>query len=971
MKQRIIKALIYFSGLSDDTSFDSLLQDVSSEINLTPEQMRSKSLKVLKYLIPNYAGFEVSTIDSFNHRIIRTFAKDLNITQGFDIEMDTTPYIKKAVDNLIYDVGINRELTEWLTDFVKFKIDNNKSGNIRLDLEEYSNLILNENNYAAIEKLEKYNLKALKTIKFKIIDYQKQVKEELISVAKAFLDVMNKHNIDMGCFPRQSIPKYFKNILEDKIESAFTAKWHANIEETNFYTRKYENEFGPILDEIRPEIEHLFYESKKRSLNYHLCEKILKSFVPLAMITEVQSRLTQLKQEEGILFINDFNRIISRHIRQQPAPFIYERLGEKFRHYFIDEFQDTSKLQWQNLKPLVENAISAQHDDGTTGSLYLVGDVKQSIYEWRGGDPQQFLELSQGIANPFSIKADKKVLGDNWRSYRQVVEFNNGFFNYASEALTDKTHQELYANARQCPQKKQSGYVEVQFLPKLEHQDLMLEQRINALENMVRACLNQGYCLKDICVLVRKNKMGSEIAEAFNDLKNPIPVTSQESLLISSDAKVQLLHLFLNVLADYNHDSSVDFVMSWLQFQGLSKNSYHDILLQSGQLHFKEFLEHLKTLGIDFKIEEYKALSLYDKAEYALRALQLEEKANAYIQFFLDEIFDFAQTKSGSMLGFLDYWQDVKAKKSISTSDHSNAVNIMTIHKSKGLEFPVVIYAHANFELADLSMTEDWVELNEDTFGIPFIYSRISKSAKSLSRSYENAYILNKRKTELANLNTAYVSMTRAAEELFILSEPVRGRGLKFEDLLKAYFKTINRFEEDKNFYAFGEKVMKTKEKDNIHETESSVFQSYSSQHFYSTLTANQTEDEFAEYGKYVHDIMQEVYYESELKNQSIPDELQPKVFEIVSHAKLSPYYQQDWEVHNEIEITHQGRVLRPDRVCLKGQQAVIIDYKTGSEKDTHTSQLTKYKAALEAMDFSVKTSILVYIRKNIYVKSF
>ncbi len=496
MKQRIINALIYFSGLSDDSSFESLLKDVSLETNLTPEHIQSKSLKVLKYLIPNYAGFEVSTIDSFNHRIIRTFAKDLNITQGFDIEMDTTPYIKKAVDGLINDVGIDRELTEWLIDFVKYKIDNNKSGNIRLDFEEYSNLILNENNYAAIEKLEKYSLKELKTIKFKIVGYQKQVKDKLILVAKHFQELMDKHSIDVVCFPRQTIPKYFKNILDDKIESAFAGKWHNNIEEANFYTKKYENQFGAILEEIRPEIEHLFYDSKELSLKFHLCEKILKSFVPLAMITEIQSRLTRLKQEEGVLFINDFNRIISQHIRQQPAPFIYERLGEKFRHYFIDEFQDTSKLQWNNLKPLVENAITAQHDDGTSGNLYLVGDVKQSIYEWRGGDPQQFLELSQGIANPFSIKADKKVLGDNWRSYKQVVEFNNGFFNYASAALTDENHQELYATARQNPQKKQTGYVEVQFLPKLEQQDLMLEQRIKSLENIVNSCLSQGFRYK-------------------------------------------------------------------------------------------------------------------------------------------------------------------------------------------------------------------------------------------------------------------------------------------------------------------------------------------------------------------------------------------------------------------------------------------------------------------------------------------
>jgi ATP-dependent exoDNAse (exonuclease V) beta subunit len=970
MKQRIIKALIYFSGLGGDSSFESLLNDVSAEINLSPKDIQHKSFKVLKYLIPNYAGFEVSTIDSFNHRIIRTFAKDLNITQGFNIEMDTSPFIKEAVDGLIDDVGLDHELTTWLIDYVKYKIDNNKSGNIRLDLEDYSNLILNENNYEAIEKLSQFSLKDLKRIKLQILDLQSNIFEDLKQIAKVFKELLNRHKIDTKCFPRQTIPNYFDSILEGKIESGFNSKWHNEIHETSFYTKKYEKEYGQIIDSLRPEIEKLFLHSKAKSLEYHLTERIIKNFVPLAMINEVQYRLNKIKYEEGVLFINDFNRIISRHIKKQPAPFIYERLGEKFRHYFIDEFQDTSKLQWQNLMPLVENAITSQHDDGTSGNLYLVGDVKQSIYEWRGGDPQQFLELSQGIKNPFSIKAEKKVLGDNWRSTKEVVEFNNGFFNYASKMLTDDNHKELYAKAVQNVKQQGAGYVEVQFLNEVEAKDQRLVQRVKTLEDIVRSSLDQGYRLKDICILVRKNKMGSEIAEAFNNLQDPIPVTSQESLLISSDVKVQLLNLFLQVLNDFNEERSIDFIMFWLQFQNHKISNFHDILSQFTELNFNGFLQKLKDVGVSFEFETYNHLSLYDKTEYALRALRLEDKANAYLQFFLDEIFDFAHTKTGSMSGFLSYWEEVKSNKSISTSENADAVNVMTIHKSKGLEFPVVIYAHANFKLADLSKTEDWIELDEEKFGIPFIYSQVSESVSNLSDSFEKSVFLNRRKTELANLNTAYVAMTRAINQLYILSEPIKARGLKFEDLLKEFFKTLNVFEEEKNIYNFGEKLKQPSQIKDHKEAKSSTFESYPSQHFYSTLTAEVADHKSVEYGKHVHDIMQYVDYESELDNDHISEELKPKISEIVLHPEISKYFQKHWEVYNEIEITHQGKVFRPDRICVKGQEAVIIDYKTGAEKESHLSQLTKYKAALEAMDFAVKTSILVYIRKNIYIKS-
>ncbi len=974
MKQRIIQALVYFSGLESQQPHQNLLHDVMSETNMSKEDIQKKSLNILKYLIPNYAGFEVSTIDSFNHRIIRTFAKDLSLTQNFEIDLDTAPYVNQAVENLIEDVGIDEQLTSWLVEFVHYKINQNKSGNIRLDLNKYAELVLYENHYEAIEKLQEYNLKDLKSSQSNLIEKKENIVADLKDIAKAFFELLETQNIEHSSFTRQSLPKYFKNIVNDIYEKEFNKVWH-DIENNKLYNAKTDSSQKDKIDSVRNEIEDMFLSSKELSLSYHLIEKVLKSFVPLAMISEINNRINEIKNNQGVLFVNDFNRIISKNIKHQPAPFIYERLGEKFKHYFIDEFQDTSKLQWQNLIPLVDNAITSLDEEGSGGSLYLVGDVKQSIYEWRGGDPKQFLDLSQNQTNPFSVQPTHENLDNNWRSAKAIVEFNNGFFTNAASFLTHPNHKELYKNASQKIKKNIEGYVDIRFLPKLEDKNLMEEQRITQMQKTIVSLVEQGYNLSDICILVRKNKYGTAIAEAFNELDNPIPVVSQESLLIASDAKVQLVTQFLTLVEQYHEVNCIDFMLSWLEHMEINKVSVHQILKEIKTLNALDLFQYLNTFDIHFEMQIYEKLSLYDKAEYVLRALNIDENASAYIQFFLDEIFDFSMSKSKNMIHFLEYWQEQKTRKSISTSEQSDAVKIMTIHKSKGLQFPVVIYAHANFILGDLSQTEDWISLDENQFGVPFIYDKISENAINLSSSCEEAYHNNLSKIELANLNTAYVSMTRAVEQLYILVEPLNSKNVTFKTLLEGYLKKHANYNEDKIHYSFGKNtdLIKTKEAQ-TQISKHDDFKSYAAQDFYSELTADISTDfnlsDAMIYGQNIHGILQNIEYSKDVESEKYTKEEYSILNNILNHSELSIYFEKKWKVYNESEIVFEHHIFRPDRICIQGNDAVIIDYKTGAEESKHLEQLTNYKKAVEGLGFKVKKAILVYIRKDIYIKS-
>ncbi|NBC58913.1 MAG: UvrD-helicase domain-containing protein [Bacteroidetes bacterium] len=968
MKQRIINALVFFAGLKTDVEYDNLLDDVAIQTGFSKPKIQKKSLQILKYLIPNYAGFEVSTIDSFNHRIIKTFAKDLKLSQNFEVEMEVEPILKKAVENLINEVGIDDNLTTWLADFVNYKIDRNKSGDIILDLFDYAQLVLNENNYQALRQIDTLDHKNLKRIKSQLTNQIKSVKKELKIIGEDFFKFLDDNQIEPQSFYKYIID-YFNNIQNDKIVDEFKSKWH-DIKNHSLYKKSTHEIQKQSIDEVRIQIEDLFLKSKALSLKYHINERILKSFVPLAMISEIQRHIKNIKEEEGILFINDFNRLISQHIKHQPAPFIYERLGEKFRHYFIDEFQDTSRLQWHNLIPLIDNALSGEHEDGIPGHLYIVGDVKQSIYEWRGGDPQQFLDLSQGYSNPFSIEMDREILESNWRSAKTIVDFNNGFFEYAAQFLTNPDQKQLYLNAKQHPQNTNEGYVDIRFLPEQADNTIQHQQHIKELQQIINKLADQGYRLSDICILVRQNKYGSAIVESFNELDKPIPVISQESLLIASDDRVKLLTQFLKLNQDFNTDLCVDFFLLWFNHLDYNTQSYHKALSELKGKTYQEIIELLHTYNIDFNLMVYENLSLYDKAEYALRSLGLHHQANAYIQFFLDEIYEFSNSKSSSLAQFLDYWEEQKDKKSISTSGSQNAVNIMTIHKSKGLEFPVVIYANANFEWCNLSRSYDWVNIEDQNLDIQYTYDNISKKSKNLSTSFEESYQRHISKVELANLNAAYVCMTRASEQLYILSEPLRASALKFEDILVGYLKYIENYKENQNRYSFGQPLDKKNSGSESQHIEPSTFYSTDVEGIYNTLSADTSylnlKDDNRIYGEEIHNQLQKIKYHQDIGQEKLSNITQLK--NIIHHPELSEYFENQWNIYNEKEICFEGKILRPDRICVKDDKAVIIDYKTGKEETSHFKQLTEYKEALEALGFSIKTSILVYIRKNINI---
>jgi ATP-dependent exoDNAse (exonuclease V) beta subunit len=515
MKSRIVGSLSEFTKDEPNKKASDLLQDLSQDLGLSIIEIKTKSQQIIKHIIHNYAAFDISTIDKFTHKVIRAFAHDLGLPMTFEVSLDTENLLTEAVDAIIAEAGNDEVLTKLLIDFTMEKTDDDKSWDISREILDTGRLILNENNRNEISHFENKKIEDFIEIKSKLSNEVSVLEAENVAFAKNALSLIDANSIDLKSFSRGTFPNHIQFIIDNDIRAnkyKFTEISAIAINKT----AKDRNQIESILPEILNLLSKVYANNEKKDFY----KAFLKNITPLSLLNTISDKLKNIQQEQNILSIAEFNALIHNEIQNQPAPFIYERLGERYRHFFIDEFQDTSEMQWQNLIPLIDNATSSEID-GEKGTLMIVGDPKQSIYRWRGGKAEQFIELSKD-KNPFN-NSEKVVtpLYQNYRSYSKVIEFNNDLFQMLSSEFDNLDYQDLYKNhVRQEINSKVGGYVNISFLPKfddveddfddepLEKTDLYVLATLNTIKN----CLRQGFEYKDIVILTRKRIQGIEIA---------------------------------------------------------------------------------------------------------------------------------------------------------------------------------------------------------------------------------------------------------------------------------------------------------------------------------------------------------------------------------------------------------------------------------------------------------------------------
>ncbi|WP_336127430.1 UvrD-helicase domain-containing protein [Mesoflavibacter sp. CH_XMU1422-2] len=992
MKERILKKLKDFSEETVLDGNDAMFNALCLELNLQPEYVNKKAKTLLSTIMHNYAAFDISTIDGFNHRLIRTFAYDLKLPINFEVELDTEALLNEAVDSLIAKAGTDKKLTKILIDFAIEKADDDKSWDISNDLNKIAKKLTNENDIPHLkEALKNKTLDDFESLKTSLIKQIKSTENQIIDNAKSILTTFENNGLTKADFSRGTLFNHFEKASLLQTNGLYNNQLESNIEENKVYTTKLDANKKDIIDSLLPEIGLTYKTIKAAVSNLNFLKAIYKNVTPLSVLNAINSELQLIKDNENKLLISEFNTLISNQLKDQPTPFIYERIGEKFRHYFIDEFQDTSEMQWNNLIPLIENSLTAENLKGEKGSAMIVGDAKQAIYRWRGGKAEQFIDLTED-KNPFPV--DKKLieLEENYRSHKNIVTFNNSFFQYISNtSFRNEHYANLYKKANQNPTIKEEGYVSFQFLDLKESEDDKETLYAKETYNTLKKCLDNGYDLKDICVLVRKKKEGIAVANYLSE--NDIKIMSSETMLIDNSESVQLINNILRLLINPNNFEVRINVLHYLA-STFSVEDKHTFFNQNLKLNIDAFFGSFKQFGIDFNTTEIAQLSLYDSVEDIARQFNLLQTSDAFVQFYLDLVLEFSQKHITGISGFLDYYDNKKDSLSIVSPNNQNAVQIMTIHKSKGLEFPVVIFPFADLDIYREIDPQEWFPIDKTLFnGFSKTLINFNSDVENFGEIGQNIYTKHKAEQELDNINLLYVALTRPVEQLHVIGKIDNNLNElnSYSKLFQSYLQTEQLWSDNQTFYEFGNSKREIIPVEKSLETSSNknIISVNKKEHNIKIITKSgylwDTNQQHAiEKGNIIHDIMSKIYTKDDidfainlaLDNGFINDDqvegITKNINDIVNQKDLKEFFTDQYTIYNERDIlTSTGQMIRPDRLVIRDNQATIIDYKTGLPNPKYEQQLEIYATHLKEMGYQISNKILVFINENIQTKNY
>lgn len=984
MKERVLSFISDLSkgvGQGKDHSFFSHIQEDTS---LSDEDIKNRSQQILTAILHNYTDLSISTIDKFVFRIVRTFAHDLQMAQAFEVEMDKDLLIQPTVSFLISRIGTNKEVSDALVAFALSKADEGKSYNLENALEQFAKHLFIEKSEKFISSLNDVSISDCLEVKNDLLSEIDAFEQLLLNKRKEFLAFCKTFNLGPKDFTRGSFYNYFNNFRKRSSDKYFPSdtlqknvannKWSANSvdEGKKEIIINHADFLSALFDDVQ---KHLRVGFK----DYIFNKLLLNNIFSIAVLNELSKELEQFKEENNVKHISEFNNAIAEIIRKEPTPFIYERLGERYHHFLIDEFQDTSVMQWHNLLPLVHNSLSEGYQN------LIVGDAKQSIYRWRGGEVEQFVQLpehifqSELLPNPDELKnsllnnAEEKVLSDNWRSDKEIVQFNNAFFNNLKTIISADL-QAIYESSEQNPKGKDGGYIHIDLTPdtKSFKSDVM-----DKIINQIEVLRSMNYDFKDMAILCRTGKEACQAAESLN--KAGINVLSDEALLLSASKDVNFILAVLAYLHNTQDKVSQTYIVSYLyyNYENVDYN-LHQVLESVGKGDSHVFNAFITSLGIDFKPQALWELAIYDLVERLIHVFKLSS-TDIYLHYFLDAIHKFSIKNSNDIVAFLEWWDKNHDKEAIVVPDDMDAVKVMTVHKSKGLEFPIV-FIPFNWKVGKAS-DEIWVDAKGK---IKKMKVALLNNSKQLERSeYAEIHKEEKNKSIMDDLNVLYVAMTRPKHQLYIYTAEYKNLD-DFNTLSKLigyYFQsTTHEFP-----ISIGKLEPKSEDKDIDNLALNLNYSSLSDWRKTIRLknNSNQLWDinlDRQQWGSLLHECLAQIHYpkdkESVLDNLErnglisveMKSKLRKRVEELLNDEQLMPFFLEDWEVKNEqIILQESGESYVPDRLLIKNNKVKIIDYKTGStsQMEKHKKQVDGYYKALKKMGFKEISKYIIYTEEN------
>lgn len=995
MKTRIVSSLVSLTQPADSwpSNIRTLIEPVKQEGKFDDEFIRRQAIRVVSLVLHNYSELAASTIDSFMQRVIRTFSADLNLPQNYEVELEVDLLRKRAVDRLIDQAGSDKELTTLLVHYLETKTEGDKSWRIEKEIDKMAESLFREDGLRQRDALIAMDLASYREYYGKIIAWLEHFENSGIKLGEQALKAISDAGLEFDDFSygKSGAPGYFIKLARGQIgELADPPKRIVNAVNDGQWTSKSKGKLiNDKIESIAPKLIEIYNQSRTlvagAITRYKTLRLLLSNLYPLAVLGSVGRILDEIREEERILPISEFNRIIAGVTQTETIPYIYERLGEKFHHLMIDEFQDTSVLQWQNLLPLVENALAENHLN------LVVGDAKQAIYRWRNGEVGQFIALPKlyGDQTPVNWLREQALISQfeeftlpvNWRSHKAIVEFNNHFFRHISNRLEDP-YKSVYDELDQKNNPvKEEGLVQVEFFgPEQDAADLMLER----LPRLISELTASGFNLRDITILCRTNKQGSTVANML--LESGIRVISSESLLLGFADTVRLVVSMMRIIADAGDQLAYPEALALLSRKGvLGTRSLHELIIEiqtteDSNLKLKRFSiqafeELLQQRGILFSRNRLQHLPLYDLAEEVISLLQISPRQDIYLQFFLNELHKLVNSRHFELKDLPDWWTEKGSAVSVIFPESLDAVKVMTIHKSKGLEFPVVIYP---FVTSAQTFTVDnvWVPFEDPL--LPNLKTARLPVQSLGGTTYEHIKTEETNKSLLDLVNLLYVAFTRAEERLYVLTELSDPKDTEKNTIPSFIYDFISSVDPD---YMFSDEVpwrFKQSVETPHMRAGNGLADFYqlnegksSGRWQHKLITTSRrhgpwygSEVETAiRFGILLHEVLASVQSADDLSgvllNLRLTGELTEAdeqrmidaVNRVINHPEMHDFFSGSHEIITEPEILlPNGESYRPDRILVGRDQIIVAEFKTGTPHESHKKQLLHYMKLLRSM---------------------
>ena len=1016
MKMRILSQLYgIWKQLPDSEKY---LQVICEKTGLDEAFVSERAGMALSNLLHNYNYFRVETIDTFFQRVLRNLARELDLTANLRIGLNDYQVEELAVDQLIEDLKTTDVLLQWLLKYIMETISDDKSWNVIEKIKSFGKNIFKDEykNVSSLlqQKLEEPSFFEHYTTCLKEI--RKAAEERMKDLARQFFDTLKSEGftIDDFSYGKSGVCSLFLKLQDGIFDESIVGK---RVTDSLGYPEKWCKKTHPrkeqiyiLADTSLGSILRTAMEERPRQWRlYQSADITLRHLSQLRLLDSIEKKVRELNEGANRFLLSDTQQLLHALIDGSDTPFIFEKIGTQLQHIMIDEFQDTSTVQWQNFKVLLSEAMSQEGSENL-----IVGDVKQSIYRWRSGDWRLLNDIQTQFPSP-EAQLDILTLGTNYRSQRNIIEFNNIFFRTAAQleymAVQDNPEatalQRAYDDVEQTvpDELENNGLINIQLLPADDYQ----EKTLAGIVDIVCKLRDKGVKPSEMAILVRTNIHIPLIADHFTKHLPDIRIVSDEAFRLDASVAVNLLVEALHLITHPQDTLAKANIVKLYQYYVLeTKVADNELLLSNrplDELLPEAYIQHF---------EELKSLSLYELTErlYMIFELHRLEGQSAYLCAFFDQLLNFTSENATGIDAFVSEWEEDLCSKTIQ-SDEINGIRLLSIHKSKGLEFAHVIIPFCDWQLEKTQGNILWCRPDEVPFDDLPIVPVDSAPKQLMGTIYEDDYQREHLQNTVDNLNLLYVAFTRASQSLFVIGKrnAPKSRSMLIEQVLplivqekaEATLSGIDN-ENDAIRFTYGtlipQKVKVHKDSPNpflqkitpvginilTFDNPLSFRQSNRSKDFIALQDEENDELQQRQYiqmGSILHQVFSTIRtaadIDSALKRlqlegvlydeQVTADKVAAMLRKRLQNSRVADWFSDRWTLFNECTIltVEDGNIVerRPDRVMTNGKEWVVIDFKFGSPKDEYHDQVREYMALLTDMGHTNIKGYLWFVYSN------